>query len=556
METSTKIRILQCIGKIYEEAKGSKLIDSLFENIDVNLNELSEYFRVSKMQAFFLAQVFALNYKGDSVDINDLVGYFDCNPMKVLEYSDDFEFLYSKGIFIKKQSKHRLKIAMVNDQFIINEKITIAIFNNLPMPEIKNEVFETIFDFLENIYTIGHKRDEEEITTKLLFIQIRELIESNQQFPLIKKVHNMSFEICDKFFYLYLIWKTVTGSETLDINRIVNRIFDKTTERVSYMQDFLADENDLIKQNLIEIIPARFFNDTEIKLSDISLNILQEDGINLFTNKKKKDNIIEPSKTKYKELFFNSEERNQLDLFKNLLNDTKLKEIQSRLESKNLAKGIVALFYGSPGTGKTESVYQIAKETERDIIRVDISESKSMWFGESEKKIKRIFTEYKDYSKQCDRTPILLFNEADAILSSRKDVSSSNVAQTENAIQNIILEELENFEGIFVATTNLVNNLDTAFERRFLFKIEFHKPEISIKAKIWESKLEHLITSESEILAAHFDFSGGQIDNIVRKCEMHEILNGNIVNLQEIIDFCKVEQLSKTNRVKIGFTKN
>lgn len=80
--------------------------------------------------------------------------------------------------------------------------------------------------------------------------------------------------------------------------------------------------------------------------------------------------------------------------------------------------------------------------------------------------------------------PVLLFNEADAIISKRKDVGRSNVAQTENAMQNIILEELENFEGIFIATTNLVSHLITAFERRFLFKIEFRKPELPVKIEL------------------------------------------------------------------------
>ena len=68
----------------------------------------------------------------------------------------------------------------------------------------------------------------------------------------------------------------------------------------------------------------------------------------------------------------------------------------------------------------------------------------------------------------CKVKPILLFNEADAVFSKRKDVNNGNVAQTENAIQNIILEEMENLDGILIATTNLADNLDGAFERRFV----------------------------------------------------------------------------------------
>jgi SpoVK/Ycf46/Vps4 family AAA+-type ATPase len=201
--------------------------------------------------------------------------------------------------------------------------------------------------------------------------------------------------------------------------------------------------------------------------------MLQELGLKLFANKKKRDNIIEPAKINSKTLYFNEFEHKQLNLLKTLLQEDNFKETQSRLQSKGLPKGITALLHGSPGTGKTETVFQVAKDTNREIMKVDISQSKSMWFGESEKIIKRIFTDYKAYAKESERMPILLFNEADAIISKRKENSTSNVSQTENAIQNIILEELENFEGIFFATTNLAKNLDSAFERRFLFKIEF-----------------------------------------------------------------------------------
>lgn len=220
-----------------------------------------------------------------------------------------------------------------------------------------------------------------------------------------------------------------------------------------------------------------------------------------------------------------------------------------------MPNGITALLHGFPGTGKTETVLQIAKETNREILKVDIGQSKSMWFGESEKIIKRIFTNYKSYAKECELKPILLFNEADAIIGKRRETGNSNIDQTENTIQNILLEELENFDGIFLATTNLVKNLDTAFERRFLFKVEFQKPEISIKAKIWNSKLPNLTENECNTLANRFDFSGGQIDNIIRKNEIYEIVHGITVDFNNIVEFCNSELLLRSKTFKVGFTK-
>ncbi len=209
----------------------------------------------------------------------------------------------------------------------------------------------------------------------------------------------------------------------------------------------------------------------------------------------------------------------------------------------------------NPGTGKTELAFQLAKETNRKIYKVDISQSKSLWYGESEKIIKRIFTDYNTLLKECEDVPILLFNEADAIFSARRELRASSVSQTENAVQNIILDELERFEGILMATTNLTGNFDAAFDRRFLFKVRFEKPDVNCKAKIWKFKFPKLGSGDCNNLASRFDFTGAQIDNILRKCEMHEIIHGKPVNLHRIVNYCQEEnQLTKTT--KIGFSKS
>lgn len=136
-----RIRLLESIGKIYEESKKIKLEPAIFEKIENELTELSNYLGISLTQSLLVAMVFSLNYKGDTVDFKDLTEYFDCNPMKLLEYSSDFENLYSKRIFIKEKSRHRIKLALSNDQFTINEKVTETILNNMPLPKLGG-VFE------------------------------------------------------------------------------------------------------------------------------------------------------------------------------------------------------------------------------------------------------------------------------------------------------------------------------------------------------------------------------------------------------------------------------
>ena len=153
------------------------------------------------------------------------------------------------------------------------------------------------------------------------------------------------------------------------------------------------------------------------------------------------------------------------------------------------------------------------------------------------------------------KTPILLFNEADGILSKRNENHMSSVDQTQNSIQNIILEALERFEGIVFFTTNLQGNLDSAYERRFLFKVKFDNPSMDIKAKIWLNKLGWLEPVFAMALANDFSFSGGEIDNIVRKVTMKEVLTGVRPDNSEIIEFCQSEKLlsGRSGHNRVGF---
>jgi len=552
MAQDIKIKILDSIGKVYEVSKDCRLEGQYLKKIENELSLLSTYFRTTNNQAFFIALVFALNYKGDSVDLNDLIDYLNCNPMAILKHSDDLEHLYARGVFNKKKSRHRINLSGANDQFTINDKISEAILKNKPMPDFRQEKMTDFLLFLQKLSELVQQRNEQEIATFDLFSQTDDLLSRNGHFPLIKKIDALKLGTENSLIYLYLLWQTLLGNGSTDIGITVSSIFDKPTKQVSRMQKFLTGDHFLIKNKLIEIVVSGFFNDAEMKLSNRSIDLINDCGIKLFINMQKNDNVIKPTDIQERKLYFSEAEMDQLFLLKELMHEQKLQETQQRLAKKSLATGITVLLHGAPGTGKTEIVKQIGRESNRALMKVEISQSKSAWFGESEKIIKTIFAEYKSFAAECERTPVLFFNEADAIFSKRREIGNYSVAQTENAIQNIILEELENFDGILIATTNLTNNLDNAFERRFLFKIRFQKPNHVIRAKIWKSKLPFLKSEDCMAMAEKYDFSGGQIDNVIRKSEIREVIRGEKVKPADLITFCNEEVLAE-KRSKMGF---
>jgi SpoVK/Ycf46/Vps4 family AAA+-type ATPase len=269
----------------------------------------------------------------------------------------------------------------------------------------------------------------------------------------------------------------------------------------------------------------------------------------------KKDIVLFES-IKVKKMFYNEKESGDIQKLISLLQEENYSKIQDRLGSKGMRKGFACLFSGGPGTGKTETAYQIAHETKRNIMMVDIAETKSMWYGESEKKIKELFDTYRTAVENSEIAPILLFNEADAVIGKRKTISGNNGAidQTENTIQNIILQEMENLCGILIATTNLTQNMDSAFERRFLYKINFERPGAESRKGIWNAMLPDLPSPDAEVLSGKFDLSGGQIENIARKNEVDAIISGNVLSIDTLVKYCKDEIQNNLDASKrIGF---
>ena len=124
----------------------------------------------------------------------------------------------------------------------------------------------------------------------------------------------------------------------------------------------------------------------------------------------------------------------------------------------------------------------------------------------------------------------------------------------ENTIQNIILQEMETLDGIMIATTNLEQNMDAAFERRFLYKIKFNKPSIESRICIWQTLIPALSDDESAVLASKYDFSGGQIENIARHYAINKVLHGDEDDrLKCLISYCEEERFDKKHCQKIGF---
>ena len=272
----------------------------------------------------------------------------------------------------------------------------------------------------------------------------------------------------------------------------------------------------------------------------------EEDSQQLISNLIIHNDIVE------KHLEYNHEDKCQIDELVNLLGKDKFDIIQKSLYERGFHKGITCVLYGEPGTGKTESVFQIAKKTGRDIMEIDISAIRNKFVGETERNVKKIFADYREACEKSESTPILLFNEADAIFCNRTKNVGSALEKMENAMQNILLNELDRFDGILIVTTNMTVNFDEAFERRFLYRIQLHVPSAEIRTRIWRQMLPEIDENAAANIAANYPFTPGQIENIARMALVDSIIKNQEIDNRVIESLCKKESAKHITRMAIS----
>ncbi len=239
------------------------------------------------------------------------------------------------------------------------------------------------------------------------------------------------------------------------------------------------------------------------------------------------------------------------------------KKVISRLKDwgiKDRKKGIDAriIFYGVAGTGKTLTALALAKSLKRQVLAFDCSKILSMYVGESEKNVRKIFETYVEIRDKTKSEPILLLNEADQFLSSRVTESTSGSDKMHNQMQNIFLEQIERFDGILIATTNLLESLDKAFSRRFNYKIEFVKPNKVQRLELWKKLLPENIPLDSDFdmeKISEVELTGGQIELIIKNTAYKvAVMDEPIFKMEDFQEQISKEQKSQFDTEnKVGF---
>ena len=540
--------LLYHMEKVVEELKDSQLSKEFFKKAAPHIRYVSKKLDMTQEQSVLMS-LFIDKSDDKRIYISELAEYMKCRTVRIIRYMPDIDELERRGLVRCSRSERRLSYRVpieVINAFKNNE-------NYIP----RNIHDLTCSDLFAELQDIFMERDDCELTYEGTVEKVKYLLECNRHLVFTSRI--LSYRFDDDDLCLLILFCHLFVNNTDDRIRFHDIEFlYKDTRRFAGLKCVLqCEEHILQKEKLIEFSGEDGFKDRDTfkMTSEAKSFLFPELKIPSMDNDKKRGDMIRHEDISPKQLFYDKSIPAQIQELGGLLDEKHYKDVCSRLKANGFRSGFTCLFYGAPGTGKTETVLQLARQTGRDIVQVNVSEIKSMWVGESEKNIKNLFDLYRQKVKEMAIAPILLFNEADAIIGKRQEGAERAVDKMENSIQNIILQEMESLEGILIATTNLAQNMDKAFERRFLYKIKFTKPTLEARTAIWKSMIPSLSEEIAHALANKYDFSGGQIENIARHYAIDNILHGaKAGELTTLTEHCDNERLEKDGiKRRIGF---
>jgi len=395
------------------------------------------------------------------------------------------------------------------------------------------ELYQKMSVIRQNVHEHSLGIDRLQTKMKLLETRIEERVEqTSENLVLDKFFKQKKMSSLEQVIFIALLREeySATDASLREMNALIDLISLDDYDRIKN-RSLLEDGANLISNEIIDyeemLNPFGGISRSFYIVDDVLQGIIHPQKTKKVTRLKlnaliEEQDIFEliDSETSLDDVVLNEKTRETLH---NLMQQVD-KEVVARLVKwgiKEKKSGIDAriIFYGAAGTGKTMTAYSLAKSLKRQVLAFDCSKILSMYVGESEKNVRKIFDTFYELSEKTKTEPILLLNEADQFLGARSSGTITGADQMHNQMQNIFLEQIENFRGMLIATTNLLENIDKAFSRRFNYKIEFKKPDEEQRKALWKLMLPVEAPYEkgfdSDVLAS-YALTGGQINLIVK----------------------------------------
>lgn len=540
------MNLLEAMEHIVALAKGSELDDEFYNKADEYICFVADKLQLSKLQSVMLA-LFVDKSDSRNIHASDIAEFLQCTTIQIIKCMNNVDQLVRREYILKREDERQIAFRVPTDvieSLTNNEAFVVKAKANLSTSELMLEL-ETVFEM----------RGNKELSYEQTASKTKRLLENNVNLAFSRKLREYALNEEDQTL-LILFCHLFANNDDDEIRfHDIEFLFPKRQwNRIKYMLN--AKCHTLQYLQLIEYGNDNGLADREtFRLTRKAKRELLSE-LNLTSMSQACKGMIKAKDIVAKQLYYEKDTQQQIAELEDLLEENRYQQIHSRMKEAGFRCGFTCLFYGAPGVGKTETVLQLARKTGRNIIQVNVEQIKSMWVGESEKNIKEIFNDYRNLVEMQPLAPILLFNEADAVIGTRLKGAERATDKMENSLQNIILQEMEKIDGILIATTNLVQNFDKAFERRFLYKVKFNAPSTQTRRHIWQAIMPEISEETASWLASHYNLSGGQIENVARRYAINTILYGlPTEELPTLCKCCENESKETYGISQIGFSK-
>ncbi|HEB9321071.1 TPA: ATP-binding protein [Campylobacter coli] len=559
---------------------------------NIEESQIYKELKCSKNEALILREL-CKNYVISISSINAftlLTGIFGSEKYSYLDTLEDLKRLIERGFInqnsgffknIESNKSQNLTLSLLQSELSLSEYFLEFLEAkprlNLDKKEAYGEYLEYLKDefmrveLYERLSFIRSSAYSDELKAQIKLYEkyIKERLKKSKFYNILEDIFKeYNLESKEQIIFLALLKEEYTLSNENSVSREINSLLSLVSENdlEKHKNKSLLQENAPLL-NLIEYdeylnafgdISKSFFITDEILQRIINFEPKQNKKIKIENVLKEQDifELIEPS-IDINDIIM---PQNTKELLENILKQQD-KKVLERLNSwgiksnKNIEAKII--FYGPAGTGKTMSALAMAKSMKKTVLSFDCSKILSKWVGESEQNVRKIFDTYKNIVQTCKQSPILLLNEADQFLSTRVE-SSSGSDKMHNQMQNIFLEQIERFNGVIIATTNFLESLDSAFSRRFDYKIEFKKPDFKDRLKMWEKFLPRKASFEKAFdvnILANYELSGAQILMVVKNTALKvAVTEDGVFKMQDFIESIQKELNSSFDKSKIvGF---